>query len=91
MVALLPRPFYVRGVRAPHELDAFAVGYERVSGYRVPRDYLALAEVFVAKRHGRVVGGFALMSTHPSARKHVCPTRRSPDLPQHSPPRTLSS
>lgn len=60
MVALLPRPLYVRGVRAPHELDAFAVGYERVSGYRVPRDYLALADVFVAKRHGRVVGGFAL-------------------------------
>jgi hypothetical protein len=50
----------VRPARSASELDRFAEGYELVSGYRVDRAYLDRAQVLVAVRAGRVVGGFAL-------------------------------
>jgi hypothetical protein len=57
--ALRDRP-RVRPARSASELDSFAKGYERASGYRVDRAYLGRAEVLVSVRAGRVVGGFAL-------------------------------
>jgi hypothetical protein len=57
--ALRDRP-RVRPARSASELDRFAESYELVSGYRVDRAYLDRAQVLVAVRAGRVVGGFAL-------------------------------
>jgi hypothetical protein len=57
--ALRDRP-RVRPARSAFELDRFAEGYELASGYRVDRAYLGRAQVLVAIRAGRVVGGFAL-------------------------------
>jgi hypothetical protein len=53
-------PLTVRRTRGAQELDAFATGYCRVSGYRVDLPYLSRARVFVAVRDDRLVGGFVL-------------------------------
>jgi hypothetical protein len=53
-------PVRVRRACGASDLDAFVCGYEQASGYGVDPEYLSRAQVYVAVRAERVVGGFTL-------------------------------
>jgi hypothetical protein len=83
-------PLTVRRTRGAQELDAFATGYCRVSGYRVDLPYLSRARVFVAVRDDRLVGGFVLNVAPPFRTRTRMPESEQRRLaPEFPPERTV--